>query len=939
MKCHRAAELPGLLLSVIAFSAAAAQQAPTDLEELLPTDPRVTVGTLENGIRYYIRVNSEPRNRAELRLAINAGSVLEDEDQLGLAHFVEHMAFNGTKHFEKQELVDYLEGIGMRFGPDLNAYTSFDETVYILKVPTDSSGIVETAFQILEDWARHQTFDHEQIDLERGVVTEEWRLGRGAGARMTDKQFPILFQGSRYAERLPIGKVETLENFDYKVLKRFYGDWYRPDLMAVVAVGDFDQSVIENLIKSHFSGIPAATDGRDRTLFEVPDHNETLFAVATDPEATNTSVAVVYKQPLRRYQTVGEYRQRIVERLYNSMLNARLFELTQSAEPPFIGASSGQGRFIRSKEFYVLSAAVQDDRLLRGLETLLTEGERVSRHGFAATELERRKRQLLRSVERAYAEREKTHSARYASGYVLNFLSGEPIPGIEYEYQMYQALVPGILLEEVDRLASEWITDANRVILVSAPEKESLPIPSEEELLHVFELIASKDIEPYEDSAPDAPLVADTPERAEIAERTIIEELAVTVWELTNGVRVILKPTDFKDDEILFRASSVGGTSLVSDEDYISASTAAGLIGSSGLGEFNVIELRNALAGKSVSVRPSIGSLTEGMSGRASPKDVETMFQLIYLYFTAPRQDSTAFLSYKSRAQAMLENRSASPISAFYDTVTVTLSQNHFRAQPRTSAWYEQMDLEDSFTFYQDRFADASDFTFAFVGTFKIDSIKPLVLTYLGGLPSADREETWQDVGIRPPEGVIRKTVSKGLEPVSRTEILFTGPFEWNRENRHSLRSMAEALQITLREILREDLGGTYSVNVRGSSGRDPTQGYTAIISFGSSPERLDELTQVVFAQVDSLKLVGPSSEVVDKVKEAQRRSYETNLRQNGYWLSRLMFADRYELDPANILAFEELIDSLTAEKIQEAAHRYLRTDNYVQVSLYPEGT
>ena len=929
-----------LLIAISAVlwpGATIAQQAATDASATLPTDPTVTVGTLPNGLRYYIRENPEPRERAELRLVVNAGSVLEDDDQLGLAHFVEHMAFNGTEHFQKQELIDYMERVGMRFGPDVNAYTSFDETVYMLMVPTDSAELVSTAFQILEDWAHGQLFVREEIDKERGVIIEEWRLGQGASARMRDKQWPILFKDSRYAERNVIGNEEILQNFDYEVLKRFYRDWYRPDLMAVIAVGDFDKSEIEQLIKSHFSAMQMPENARERPVYPVPGHDETLFAIATDPEATFNSINVYWKQALRDETTVAAYRQSIVESLYNRMLNTRLFELTQQADPPFLGAFSGQGRFIGSTEIYILGAGVPENGIERGLETILTEAERVERFGFTESELEREKRELMRSIEQAYAEREKTESSSYASEYIRNFLFDEPIPGVAYEFELHKEFVPGIALDEVNRLAKEWIVDTNRVIVISAPEKEGVEVPSEDELLAVFAAAGAAEVVAYVDTVTDAPLVAVVPEPAAITSEEYVDEVDVTVWELANGVRVLLKPTDFKDDEVVIRAWSPGGSSLASDEDYVAATTATSVVAQGGLGEFSLVDLQKVLAGKAVRVSPFIASIAEGLSGSASPTDIETMFQLVYLYFTAPRRDEEAYLSFKSRMNAFMANRSADPMSAYRDTAMVTLTQHHHRTRPPSQELYEEMDLDVSYAFYKDRFADASDFVFVIVGTFDPDSIKPLVQTYLGGLPSIGREETWRDEGIMPPTGVVEKTVYKGIEPKSQTQIVFTGPFEWTRENRYAITSLASSLRIRLREVLREDMGGTYGVGVSGIGNRYPREEYTFRISFGTAPERLEELTVAVFQQIDSIKTFGPTQDDIDKVKETQRRQRETNLRENGYWLSQLISYERYGLDIRDILTYDELVASLTTETVQKAAELYLRTDNYVQISLYPE--
>ncbi len=936
-KLVRCAILPAVVMWMNTVSAAGAQESAVDLEERLPVDPHLTVGTLENGLRYYIRANQRPEDRAELRVVLNAGSVLEDEDQLGLAHFVEHMAFNGTEHFPKLDLIHYLEAIGMRFGPDVNAYTSFDETVFELTVPTDSVEVLEQAFQILEDWAHGVTFDPEQIELERGVVIEEWRLGRGAAARMRDKQFPVLFRDSRYADRLPIGKPEILEGFDHESLTRYYRDWYRPDLMAVIAVGDFDIARIETLIREHFAELPSATDPRERAVFDVPDHEEPLVAIATDEEATQSSVSVYYKQPVRDVRTVRQYRQTIVEGLYNGMLNGRFFELTQTPDAPFLVGSSGQGRLVRSGEVYVLSALAREGEIARALETLLTEAERVARHGFTATEFERQKSELLSVMEAGYAEREKTRSARYVSEYVLSFLEDEPAPGIQYEFELYQRLAPGLRLQEVNRLAREWLTDRNRVVLVSAPEKEDVELPTESELLALFDAVKAKDIEPYEDAVANLPLVASVPKPGEVVSEETIAEIGVTVWELANGATVILKPTDFQDDQIVFAGMSPGGTSLAPDEGYIPAATAARLILEGGVGEFTLVNLDKVLAGKNANVQPFIQELHEGVSGRASPKDVETLFQLAYLYFTEPRLDSTAYLAYKSWMDAFLRNQSADPQAVFRDTVRVTMTQQHIRARPFTAELLEEMDLEESLAFYRDRFADASDFTFVLVGNFDVDSLKPLVQAYLGGLPSTGRVESWRDVGMDPPAGVLEKVVRKGLEPKSQTEIIFTGPIADDRAARHALRSMGDVLQVRLRETLREALGGTYSVSVGASAAREPDSEYSVRVAFGAAPDRVDDLVAVVFAHIDSLRASGATESELARVKETQRRARETSLKNNGYWLSLLLSAARYGTDFREILAYEELIDGLSAEAIQQAARQYLRPGNYVRLTLFPE--
>ncbi|UCH11016.1 MAG: insulinase family protein, partial [Fidelibacterota bacterium] len=542
------------------FAAVAERETVTiDLGAVVPPDPEVTRGEFANGVRYYIRTNRKPEKRAQLWLALNAGSVQEDEDQRGLAHFAEHMAFNGTEHFAKQELIDYMESIGMRFGPEVNAFTGFDETVYILQVPTDSIHMVEQGFQILEDWAHLVSFEGEEIDKERGVVVEEWRLGRGAQSRMFDKQLPILFKDSRYADRLPIGKKEIIETCTYETLRRYYREWYRPDLMAVVAVGDFDADWILSLMEKHFAAIPEREDPRPREVFPVPDHEEALFAIATDPEASHTRVGLYFKHELAPEVTQGDWRQLLIRDMYNQMLNGRLSELAQQADPPFLYGYSGKGRFVRSKEVYFLGAGVKEDGIERGLEALLEEATRVRRFGFTQSELDRAKEWLLRGFENSYKERDKTESEAYVWDYIEHYLTGSFMMGTEKEYELSKRLVPGITLEEVNSLASRWITDHNRVVMVNAPEKEGVAIPSEEQLQAVFTAVEEKEIRAYEDRITDEPLVDPVPEATKIKGRKTYEDLGVTEWTLANGVRVILKPTDFKNDEILFYAYSPGG--------------------------------------------------------------------------------------------------------------------------------------------------------------------------------------------------------------------------------------------------------------------------------------------------------------------------------------------------------------------------------------------
>jgi zinc protease len=850
---------------------------------------------------------------------------------------VEHMAFRGTSKFARNEISSYLESIGMRYGPDINAFTSFDETVYMITIPTDTASIVDKGFQILGEWAHNVAFDPAQIEKERPVVIEEWRLGQGAENRMQTKWFPVLFTGSRYGSRLPIGDKHILETYSPATLRRFYDTWYRPDLMAVVAVGDFDKAQIERLIQRYLGSIPRAKTEKPRPVYPVPPHDSTLVSITSDPEATRSVIRLIYKQPKRHDVSFAGYRQNIVEQLFGSMLNDRFNEITQKPNPPFINAFAGQGDLVRSAESFTLTAIVANNGIQRGLNALLTEGERVRRYGFLQSELDRARKDMLRGTEQAYAEREKTNSGVYAGAYVSAFLEKEPSTSIDFDLAATKQILPTITLAEVNRLAGQWMTDRNRFLGTTAPQQAGVVAPSRGELLLAFQAVKGADIGRYTEADLARQLVDKDPAPGRVISEKKIPEIDVTEWRLSNGVRVLLKPTEFQADEIAFTAYSPGGASLLPDSAYIPASAADLIPVTSGVGSFTAIDLQKYLAGHHVNVAPSIDDLSQGISGSASLRDVDTMLELVYLYFTQPRLDTALVNTFIGRFRGVLANRSASPEVAFSDTLQVTMSQHSLRDQPVSNAILDRIDPVRSYDFYRDRFANAGGFTFVFVGNFKTDSVKPLIEKWLGSLPSTGRHDAWRDTGVRPPAGVVQRVVKKGTEPKARTALIFTGPFEYTRQNRYYLSALAELLNIKLREALRENLGGTYGVSVSPSAMREPQPAYRFTIGFGSAPERLEDLTTAALAQIDSIKRFGTTPEYVNKVKEAAFRSRETALQQNNYWLSQIATFDQNGWSLAEIPAGDKLISSLTAADLQRAAAKYLRTDNYVRVSLFPE--
>ncbi len=911
------------------------------LTQKLGIGPEFIVGTLPNGLRYYIRKNIEPAKRMELRLVVNAGSILEDDDQLGYAHFIEHMAFNGTTHFKKNELVKYLQSIGVRFGADLNAYTSYDETVYQLSVPTDTARLVEQGFLVLEDWAHGQLFDSTEVVNERGVLVEEWRGRLGASQRMQREFIPIILKDSRYAARDVIGSEASLLKAQPSVLRRFYRDWYRPDLMAVVAVGDFDVTAIEGLIKKHFSGIARVPNARTRLIAEVPANGTPLIAITSDVEATGSSFTIGYKRPRTIIATVGDYRSQMVERLYFAMLNARLTEITQKADAPFLFASvANSGFFARSLQAFTFSAAVKDGGAERGAEALLAEARRVEQFGFLATELQRARDNTLRGFERMYAERAKTSSAAHVGELVRNFLEEEDIPGMEAEYTLHKQFLPGITLAEVNALARGWITDANRIALVTVPRKAGVAVPTEAQILAVFERAAKATVTAYTETVSAAPLVDRVAAPGRVVSTRTIEAVGVTEWKLSNGARVLVKPTDFKADEVLFSAYSQGGTSLVPDADYMSASNAGQIIARSGVGAFSATDLSKKLAGKAANAGASIGATSEGLSGTASPKDIETLFQLAYLRFTAPRLDTAAWLAMKAQMNASLANRGANPMSAFGDTITGVMTQHSFRARPPSVATFSEINPDRALAIYKDRFANAGDFTFVFVGNVKLDSLKPLVEKYLASLPGTGRVETWKDVGGAPPSGVVDQVVRKGTEPQSLTAIIFNGPFVYTPQTRFDMLALTTLAQMWLTDALREEMGSTYSPSLGGAGSRVPRSEYTIVVQYSSSPDNVARLSARTFRVVDSLKTQGPSEADVNKVREQIIRGRETSLKTNAYWASNIASRDQNGEDIAGLLAaYDEMVKKLTARQIQEAAKLYFNANRYVKVVLLPEST
>lgn len=904
----------------------------------IPVDSRLTMGKLSNGMHYYIQKNARPENRAELRLALNAGSILEDDDQQGLAHFVEHMAFNGTKNFAKSELVDYLETIGAKFGPDLNAYTSFDETVYMLQIRTDSAALFDKGMQILRDWAHDVTFEDQEIDKERGVVESEWRSRLSPDQRMQQKTLPVLYHGSRYAKRLPIGDPDIIRNADYATIKRFYKDWYRPDLMAVVVVGDVDVAAVEDKIKSLFGDIPHDPNGPKRVLHTVPDHDETLVAIATDKEASFTVLQVAYKHDKQDVKNLQDYRQSIVHNLYNTMIGARLEEIGKQPDPPFIFAYSGYSGDIGDLATYTSYAFVPEGKAAAALDAVLTENKRILLHGFTPGEFQRAKENIMEGAEKSFKEMDKSESANIAMRYVYKYLDAIPTPGPDQVLELYQKLIPTIQLSEVNQLASKWIRDENRVVVLTAPEKEGVPLPTEAEIHSMLSRIDGMEVAPYKDDVLDIPLFDEVLTPVTLKTAKVYDDVGIEYLELANGVAVYLKHTDFKNDEILMSAVSPGGTSLYQDEDFVNARNSASVIAEAGIGAFSTTQLDKLLAGKSVSVRPYVGSLNEGMSGSSSPDDIEIMFQLIYKFFKDPRIDQEAFTSFVAKQRGIYKNLMSNPNYFFSDYASKLKYDNHPRVGFPTDEDWAQLEFDRAVDIYKERFADASDFTFSFVGNFDRDKMLNFIQTYLGNLPVGTQQESWKDIGIRPVNGVVKDRFKNGEAPKTNVQLFFHGDFEWSQDNDYLLGSSIDYLKIKLREALREDLGGVYGVNIYGGGSKDPYPNYSITIGFNSDPPKTDTLIQAAHEVIKKAIEEGPNEADMTKVKETQRQARTKELKENRFWQGLIRSHVLQSLGFEDILlpAYEQRINGLTADQIKKAIAQHFDYNQYIEIVMDP---
>ena len=921
-----------------ARQASAPASQPVNLQATLPFDAAVRTGTLPNGLTYYVRKNSRPANRVVLRLAVKTGSLDEADDQQGLAHVLEHMAFNGSAHFKPGELISYFESTGARLGPHVNASTGFEETIYMLDLPSDKPEIVEKGLTALADFGGGLTLDPAEIDKERGVVIEEWRGGLGAGSRIRDKQIPVLFYHSRYADRLPIGKPEILKSFPAARLRAFYDTFYRPDRMAVVAVGDMDQQTLEDAVKAAFGGLKARSAAPPARAVDVPLHKDTLVSVVTDPETTQSSVSLVRKRPRASSDTVGDYRRSLVQRFFEQMLNDRLDELSRRPDAKFLGAGMSGGGLSADVETVSLGVNVQSGRIADGLAAVALEAKRAREFGFGPGELDRAKKWMAAFYERAYTERDKTDSGSFAQEYLNHFLEREPSPGIEFEYRLVQQMLPGISAAEVTALGKALLADDSRVILATSPQKPDITVPSDDELKGILARVEATAVTPWNDTTSTRELIERKPEPAAITATRKVDEVGLTIVRFANGVEAWLKPTDFKNDQIVFALQARGGTSLAPQSDFMEASLSTAYVNLSGAAGLKALDMQKLLAGKLAGASPYASLSTHGFNGSAAPAQLETALQLLYARFTQPGDDPEAFDLMKRQLSAFVANRLDNPETVFGDKLDEVNTSNHYTSQALTVERVNALDRAKMTSFYRQRFSNAADFTFFMVGAFKVDDALPLLARYVGGLPSTGKGTSdFKDVGILFPAGTQRVKVEKGREPKASTVLSFFADPPGNdpMEQERSL-AATDVLEIALRDILREELGQTYTVSVDLSQGLPQRGGGHVEVSFGAAPENIEKMGDRVMQEVQRLQRDGPSEDLVNRAKETARRNYETQLRTNGYWLGRFQAVQMWGQDPSMIAHRLDRINALTPAVIQDAFKKYFPADRSTVVTLVP---
>lgn len=911
-----------------------------DLKAPLPIDPHIIKGKFANGLTYYIRPNGKPEKKVELRLIVKAGSILENDDQRGLAHFMEHMNFNGTKNFQKNDLVSYLQSIGVQFGADLNAYTAFDQTVYILPIPTDKADNLEKGFQIIEDWAHNALLTDKDIDEERGVVLEESRLGKGAQMRMLDKFFPKLASGTKYAERLPIGKDEILKTFKYDKIRTFYKDWYRPDLQAVAVTGAIDSATAMKMLNKHFAGLSNPANEKPRKYEQVGPRTKSEAMVLTDKEATSSSLSIFFSYHKKHEEKViGDYRTDLVRSLVTQMINRRFEDLSKSSNPPFPFAGADFDNLIQGYEAFEVQAAFSNDGLQKALDAVTAELLRAKQYGFTASELDIARKNMMAGMEKSYNERTTTESSDYVEEYIRNFLNDEPIPGIENEYSYYKSMLPGITLDELNTTAKEIMSNMNFFSLIMAPEKSDVKLPSDAELLAMTNKAFQQQVKPMEEKAVASDLETGDINQGHVVSQTVVNGLNATTYTLSNGVKVTIKATDFKSDEILLKGVKKGGTSNYAVADKYNVNFATDLVDAMGVGKYDPTELDKITSGKTAKVSFDISDINDDITGNSSVKDFETLMKLIYINATQPRKDDALFAAYKTKQKTMLQFMSANPQVSFFDTTIKSLYGGNPLARmifPHAED-FEKINLDRSLEIYKNEFGSADGYNFFIVGNVDAATAIPLIEKYLGGIPAAKKEPNYKDNGVRMVTGEHTIRVKKGKEKQSMIFAGYYGDAKYSEDLSLQAKAVAEILNIKVIQDLREKMGGIYTGGFYADVRKEPYSRYAVMMQLPCGPENVDKLLAASKEEIKSLKEKGPEAADLDKVKNQWREKYRTSLKENKFWSEKLEDILFWGRDQDHVVQYEVWIDKLTPADIQKTAKMLFDGKNEFTSILFPE--
>ena len=922
-----------LVLMLAGASAAFAQQMPP-----IPMDPNVRVGKLENGLTYYIRHNNYPEGQANFYIAQKVGSVLEEDNQRGLAHFLEHMCFNGTEKFPGNGVVKYLERIGVKFGADLNAYTSIDETVYnIDNVPMSAAGAVDSCLWILHDWAGGLLLEDEDIDKERGVIHEEWRQRNTAQQRMMEAVSLEIYPGNRYGDRWPIGTLEVIDNFPYSALRDYYEKWYRPDQQAIVVVGDVNVDEIEGKIKSIFADLTMPENPAERVYYPIADNKEPIIALAQDKEQQYGIIYLFAKHEAIPAEFKSDMQYLIVDyakTMFAQMMHGRMSELAMNPDAPFVEGFINDEDFFLAKTKGAVNGAIipKEGKEKEAIAVLYREMLRAQRHGFTESEYVRARAEYLTQVESAYNERDKVKSQRYCKEYVRHFIDNEPIPGIENEYALANQLAPNLPVDLVNGFIKGLMSDSNLVVMAMLPEKEGLTYPTDAEVAQLLAAVAAEDITAYEDKVSDEPLIAEEPAGGKVVK---VKEAQFGYKQLTlsNGATVYLKSTDFKADQIMMRAISKGGQALYNENEAINLSQVTDVIENNGIGNFNTTDLQKVLAGKKASVTPYIDMYREGVVGNSTPKDFETLMQLTYLQFTAPRLDAEAFASYKNKMKAMLENQELDPQSALGDTIVKEFYNNHPRALNMKAADVDKIDDARILEIYKERFANAADFSFIFTGAIDEAVAIPLIEKYIGGLPAGGKKEKYVDAKLDLQKGQIKNVFDKQMATPSATVYLvYSGKVKYNLKNNLMMSLTKQILDIIYTEEIREKEGGTYGVGTSGTLYSVPKESARLLVMFQTAPELREKLTGMAIDLLNKFAEEGPRQQDLDKVREYMLKKYAENQKENAYWGNQMQ---NYVIDGFDgYKDYEKTLNSITTDDLKKFAKSLLKQGNQIEVSM-----